>query len=113
MHDLTIRSDPEANLPRSDPDSPAGVAMAKIRLVYGVQGVIATLGELQDIIRRGSKVTRSLGSSIRFEEDSPSIFRKRLEEYADSSDQVSRFFRNRTLFCFFSSFSFFCLLTCI
>jgi hypothetical protein len=87
LHDITLRSDPEACLPRSpDADSPAGIAMAKVRLVYGVQS-IATVGDFHDVVRRGSMVTRALGKVIEFEGHSAVSFRKQLEQYADSSDQ--------------------------
>jgi hypothetical protein len=78
LHDMTLRSDPEANLPRAfcescclnclqivdskyffcltDADSPAGIALAKIRLVYGVNA-IQSVGEFKDIVARGSRVS--------------------------------------------------------
>lgn len=86
LHDMTLRSDAEANLPRTpDADSPAGIAPAKVKLVYGVASV-ATVGDFNDMRRVGSRVTRALGKNREFEGRDASSFRRQLEEYAVSSD---------------------------
>lgn len=66
-----------------DPKSQAGVALAKLKIVYGADLKVESLQQLKRI---NNRITRALGTQQKIERDDPDQFRRAIERYADSNN---------------------------
>ncbi len=69
---------------KPDPRSQAGIALAKIKVVYGN----VTVEQIPALKHVNNHITRALGSTQVIKENQPRKFKKAIEKYADSNNNV-------------------------
>eukprot|EP01114_Cavostelium_apophysatum_P012584 TRINITY_DN2852_c0_g1_i1.p1 TRINITY_DN2852_c0_g1~~TRINITY_DN2852_c0_g1_i1.p1 ORF type:complete len:1432 (-),score=454.04 TRINITY_DN2852_c0_g1_i1:258-4553(-) len=73
---------------KPDPKSDAGVALSKIKVVYGSID-FKVIKSADDLRRRGNEITRCLGTTKIITESDPHKLRKEIEKYADSANKIT------------------------
>ncbi len=86
LDDLRQQADRERLVSRPEADSPAAIALAKLRVVYGIGSPPESESEFRALQRSGSRITRALGTTKQIALDNADAFRRELEKYADSDD---------------------------
>jgi hypothetical protein len=76
-------------LVRPDPESQAGISLAKIKLVYGYDIKFDEFPTANSLLRLRNSVTRNLGQIVRLEATKPAQFRRQIEKYADSTNNTA------------------------
>eukprot|EP01122_Echinamoeba_exundans_P016614 TRINITY_DN8479_c0_g1_i1.p1 TRINITY_DN8479_c0_g1~~TRINITY_DN8479_c0_g1_i1.p1 ORF type:complete len:1374 (+),score=380.54 TRINITY_DN8479_c0_g1_i1:97-4218(+) len=76
-------------LQRPDPESQAGISLAKIKLVYGYDIKFDDFPTADSLLRLRNSVTRNLGQIVRLEATKPAQFRRQIEKYADSTNNTA------------------------
>ena len=89
--DLESVNNPGQIVRRTDPESMAGVALDRIKTVYGAARVrdLQTMDDFQRLKRLQTRVTRALGKVRHVTGIDATEFRLAIEEYADSANAAS------------------------
>lgn len=76
---------------RPSADSQAGIALAKMRVVYGAHTVAKPelLGNVDKLLEKQTTITKALGTIKHIRETNAKLFRKKIELYADSTNSTT------------------------